>query len=714
MTRQKFRPFRGSRRVVAPFIRVGRSRGETGRKFVLAIFAAFALLGSIASSFAQLPPPVPALPDAERRTSYSISASQCSCAIGFQLFGDAADYQNWLEVFVNGVLMPQAGNWGITSPTGPLATIPRPITDAVLTFTAVQTGTIQIVGARRPRRTSQFQESQPVPTRNFNQTFSDITATLRELWDKTNDVTGRAVLAPPGETLALLPAKSGRASMGACFDNNGNLTSCVAAAGSFSAGTGINFTGTNPTVISVIPPTSVPSTIVYYKCTGSGDSVGLATALAAAQSAAPAGGTLHITGSCSLTASLAPTTNVTIEGDGQNSTFLNMTSTGTIGINFNPGIANQTLNIRNLSVTYASLSPAGAVGIQYGNLTFNNTNGIIEGVNVTNAASALNLVNAINVMVDHCNIIKFYNYGIQVFSPISPDAGGVIIHDNYIEVFASPVNSFGILWQSGGAFDIHDNQIFAPTGIYLHESLQTSELHVHHNLITGAGTPTAGIQVDALSASFTCTQSGTNLTVSGVTGTLIPASVGAAGQVLTGTGVAAGTQLFSQTSGTPGGAGVYVTTQSGTASGVPCLSTLWMTELIIDGNIEDSTVRPLYVPPNIGGLFNFNMVYANNTISSDNNSATNQITIYNTSGFTIAGNIIKCNGSCASRPIVADSSADHGVIVQGGSSEVGSWGFVDSISSTSTTNAAQFGGVVCSGSPTALFTTNSVGNVTHC
>jgi hypothetical protein len=215
---------------------------------------ALVLAAGIAPAFAQVPPPVPALPDTERRTSYSISGTTCACAVGFQLFGDSTDYVNWLEVFVNGVLIPQSGGWNITSPTGPIATIPRPITDAVLTFTAVQTGTVQIVGARRPRRTSQFQESQPVPTRNFNQIFSDIIATQRELWDKTTDFTGRSVRTPPGESLALLPILANRANMGACFDTGGNLTSCVSVPSStFITGGGILFTGVNPTTISVNP-----------------------------------------------------------------------------------------------------------------------------------------------------------------------------------------------------------------------------------------------------------------------------------------------------------------------------------------------------------------------------------------------------------------------------------------------------------------------------
>ncbi|HEY8751598.1 MAG TPA: hypothetical protein VIM11_26690 [Tepidisphaeraceae bacterium] len=220
------------------------------RRLILSL----ALSAGIFPAFAQVPPPVPALPDTERRTSYSLTASTCSCSVGFALYGDSTDYANWLEVFVNGALVPASGNWTITSPTGSLGFIARPITDAVLTFTAAQTGTVQIVGARRPRRTSQFNEGAGVSARNVNQVVTDIIATQRELWDKTNDFTGRGVFAPPGETLALLPIKANRLSQGACFDSNGNLVNCVSIPSStFIAGTAITLTGANPTAINVNP-----------------------------------------------------------------------------------------------------------------------------------------------------------------------------------------------------------------------------------------------------------------------------------------------------------------------------------------------------------------------------------------------------------------------------------------------------------------------------
>jgi hypothetical protein len=60
-------------------------------------------------------------------------------------------------------------------------------------------------------------------------------------------------------------------------------------------------------------------------------------------------------------------------------------------------------------------------------------------------------------------------------------------------------------------------------------------------------------------ASFTGTGSGTNLTATAVTGTIYP------GYLVSGTGVPVGTTIVSQTSGTTGGAGVYVTSASTTA-----------------------------------------------------------------------------------------------------------------------------------------------------
>lgn len=80
-------------------------------------------------------------------------------------------------------------------------------------------------------------------------------------------------------------------------------------------------------------------------------------------------------------------------------------------------------------------------------------------------------------------------------------------------------------------------------------------------ITAGAGTSwTISKTQTVAGASFTGTASGANLTASAVTGTID------IGDIIAGTGVPAGTTIVSQTSGTPGGAGVYVTSVATTAS----------------------------------------------------------------------------------------------------------------------------------------------------
>lgn len=81
----------------------------------------------------------------------------------------------------------------------------------------------------------------------------------------------------------------------------------------------------------------------------------------------------------------------------------------------------------------------------------------------------------------------------------------------------------------------------------------------------GVGTYTVN-NPQTIGASFTGTGSGTNLTASAVTGEIKP------GDRINGTGVPAGTNIVSQSSGTPGGAGVYVTSAATTSSGASLTS----------------------------------------------------------------------------------------------------------------------------------------------
>jgi hypothetical protein len=76
----------------------------------------------------------------------------------------------------------------------------------------------------------------------------------------------------------------------------------------------------------------------------------------------------------------------------------------------------------------------------------------------------------------------------------------------------------------------------------------------------GVGTYTVNNPQTVAGATFTGSGSGTNLTVSAVTGLID------IGDVISGAGVPAGTTIVSQTSGPAGGAGVYVTSVSTTAS----------------------------------------------------------------------------------------------------------------------------------------------------
>jgi hypothetical protein len=90
--------------------------------------------------------------------------------------------------------------------------------------------------------------------------------------------------------------------------------------------------------------------------------------------------------------------------------------------------------------------------------------------------------------------------------------------------------------------------------------------------------PTEASFTASIGASFTGSQSGTNLTTTSVTGLI------SIGDVIAGTGVASGTTIVSQTSGTTGGAGVYVTSLSGTASSASCTAT----STVLDVTVEAS------------------------------------------------------------------------------------------------------------------------------
>lgn len=80
-----------------------------------------------------------------------------------------------------------------------------------------------------------------------------------------------------------------------------------------------------------------------------------------------------------------------------------------------------------------------------------------------------------------------------------------------------------------------------------------------------AADPTEASFTASIGAAFTASGSGTNLTVSAISNGIL-----SVGDTLTGTGIPANTTIVSQTSGSIGSTGVYVTSQATTASAASC------------------------------------------------------------------------------------------------------------------------------------------------
>jgi hypothetical protein len=162
---------------------------------------------------------IPTLPDTERRTRSTIAVSTGPINVSFDIYGNGTDYAQWLEVYDDGVKLTAVTDWTLDSPSGSLAVLARPITDARVTFTAARTGDIDIVGADRPRRTSQLTEGQGVSAHDFNQIVTHIVARLREVWDMLRT---RTLIGRPGETVDMvLPSIATRAGNYFKWDSDG-------------------------------------------------------------------------------------------------------------------------------------------------------------------------------------------------------------------------------------------------------------------------------------------------------------------------------------------------------------------------------------------------------------------------------------------------------------------------------------------------------------
>lgn len=150
---------------------------------------------------------VPALADTERLTTHTISSSTGPLSVGFHIYADDDDYAQWLECWDDGVQLTPGTDFTVSSLAGgaDLSIIARPITDARVTFTSARSGTIHIVGARRPRQASQFRNGVSVTADQHNRRYTDLMAICREFWD----LKSRMFLAQPGETGGLIDGING-------------------------------------------------------------------------------------------------------------------------------------------------------------------------------------------------------------------------------------------------------------------------------------------------------------------------------------------------------------------------------------------------------------------------------------------------------------------------------------------------------------------------
>jgi len=155
--------------------------------------------------------------DVDRVVTYSPVTYTESFNITFPLFGDNTD----IEVWLNGAKLSEP-TYSVLSPSGTLSLLVRPVTDAYVKFptgTGISSGSLVIMGKERPRRATQATSA--LTTRDFNLSFSDVVAMLRELFTANK----RAIKSPPGETTdLLLPSSTSRASLLMGFDSTGAPT----------------------------------------------------------------------------------------------------------------------------------------------------------------------------------------------------------------------------------------------------------------------------------------------------------------------------------------------------------------------------------------------------------------------------------------------------------------------------------------------------------
>lgn len=148
----------------------------------------------------------------ERRTRFSPVVSTTVFVSAFGAVFDLAD----IEVWHDGEVVA-AADYTVTGTLNSDGIYPS----VTVTFDTGVTGTVDIVGRRAPRRTSQFTEGAPVPASSFNLVDNQFVAMLREVYDRM----GRGIFVAPGETGPLLPAAEDGKYL--TWDADGNLVNTL-------------------------------------------------------------------------------------------------------------------------------------------------------------------------------------------------------------------------------------------------------------------------------------------------------------------------------------------------------------------------------------------------------------------------------------------------------------------------------------------------------
>lgn len=159
--------------------------------------------------------PIPPVLDQDRYAVYQPTAATTDFALGFPLFGEAAD----VAVYLDGEPLALTTDYTVRSTANGASLTPAPVSDAYIRLKSpINSGKLEIFGNFRPRRT--IQATAPYGTRDFNFAFSLLMAALREVWLKLT----RALKVPVGEPELTIPPREERAGQVFAFDIAGKPT----------------------------------------------------------------------------------------------------------------------------------------------------------------------------------------------------------------------------------------------------------------------------------------------------------------------------------------------------------------------------------------------------------------------------------------------------------------------------------------------------------